>query len=182
MSASATSSLVAELAGRNKTVAASHQPISTFAELAEAGKDVPRVVVITCVDSRCVPEYFLDLKQGDGVLVMRNICGHIEPALNDILALDSFLSLKEIMIIHHTDCGAFHFTDSLIKDVLKKRLPGHAGSIDDMAFGAFGDLEQSVRDDIAVLKASPLVREELVAATSGFVYDLKTGGLTPVSL
>lgn len=88
---------------------------------------------------------------------MRNICGHIEPALNDILALDSFLSLKEIMIIHHTgaflpsqsiiqqlltriiDCGASHFTDSLIKDVLKKRLPGHAGSIDDMGFGAFAE-------------------------------------------
>lgn len=33
---------------------------------------------------------------------MRNVCGHIKPSLNNILALDSFVGLKEIMIIHHT--------------------------------------------------------------------------------
>jgi hypothetical protein len=33
---------------------------------------------------------------------MRNVCGHVKPALNDILVVDSLFSLKEIMIVHHT--------------------------------------------------------------------------------
>ena len=41
-------------------------------------------------------------------------------------------------------------------------------------------LEQSVRDDLALLKASPLVRKELAENAKGFVYDIKTGLLTPV--
>ena len=34
--------------------------------------------------------------------VIRNICGHIHSAMNDILAADSLLNLSEVMIIHHT--------------------------------------------------------------------------------
>lgn len=33
---------------------------------------------------------------------MRNVGGHVAPNLNDIVALDSFLGIKEIMIVHHT--------------------------------------------------------------------------------
>ena len=39
-------------------------------------------------------------------LVMRNICGHIAPILNDIVALDVFLGLSDIMVVHHT--GMLH--------------------------------------------------------------------------
>jgi carbonic anhydrase len=41
-------------------------------------------------------------------------------------------------------------------------------------------LEQSVRDDIAILKANPFIRKELAEHANGFVYDLKSGVLTPV--
>lgn len=41
-------------------------------------------------------------------------------------------------------------------------------------------VKQSVLDDIAVLKASPLVRQELKDVTRGFVYDIETGLLQEV--
>jgi carbonic anhydrase len=41
-------------------------------------------------------------------------------------------------------------------------------------------LEQSVRDDLAILRAYPFTRKELADSSIGFVYDLKTGKLTPV--
>jgi carbonic anhydrase len=44
----------------------------------------------------------------------------------------------------------------------------------------FNSLEQSVRDDIAILKENPYIRKELADRAVGFVYDLKTGLLTPV--
>jgi carbonic anhydrase len=44
---------------------------------------------------------------------------------------------------------------------------------------AFADcdysMDQSVREDLNVLKTSPFVRKELADAARGFVYDLKTG-------
>lgn len=43
----------------------------------------------------------------------------------------------------------------------------------------FSNLEQSVRDDIATLKASPLIPDTV--DISGFIYDMKTGRLLPVT-
>ena len=39
----------------------------------------------------------------------------MEPALNGILALDMVLGLREIMIVHHTDCNAATFTDDQVR-------------------------------------------------------------------
>jgi hypothetical protein len=33
---------------------------------------------------------------------MRNVGGHVLPALTDIVTLDSFVRIDEIMIVHHT--------------------------------------------------------------------------------
>ena len=42
-------------------------------------------------------------------------------------------------------------------------------------------IEQSIKDDLAILKASPLIREELAAKSYGFLYDIKTGELKTVA-
>jgi carbonic anhydrase len=42
-------------------------------------------------------------------------------------------------------------------------------------------LEQSVRDDVQLVKGSPLMRKELADRTRGFIYDIKTGRLNPVA-
>ncbi len=41
-------------------------------------------------------------------------------------------------------------------------------------------VEQSVKDDLAILKASPLIRKELAERSSGYVFDIKTGLLSAV--
>jgi carbonic anhydrase len=41
-------------------------------------------------------------------------------------------------------------------------------------------ITQSVKDDLAALKSSPLVRKELLQAVSGYVLDIKTGKLSLV--
>ncbi|KAH6662259.1 carbonic anhydrase [Halenospora varia] len=171
---------VDELVSRNKTVTTTHEPFPTFAEMAAIGADVPCLVVLTCIDPRCKPEYFLDVKPGEGVLVMRNIAGHVTPALNDILALDAFLTINEIMVVHHTDCGASHFTNDIIRQKMKERLPSHK-EVDGIDFGGFQDLEQSVKDDLNILRSSPLVRKELADKAVGYVFDIKTGALSPVN-
>jgi carbonic anhydrase len=41
-------------------------------------------------------------------------------------------------------------------------------------------LEQSVKDDLAILKSSTFMRKELADRCVGFLYDLKSGALTSV--
>jgi len=46
--------------------------------------------------------------------------------------------------------------------------------------GAFR-LEESVREDLKFLRAQPLIRQEVKDNAKGYVYDIKTGKLNPVS-
>jgi len=41
-------------------------------------------------------------------------------------------------------------------------------------------VEQSVKDDIAIITSSPYMRKELAERTKGFTYNIKTGLLSPV--
>jgi len=41
-------------------------------------------------------------------------------------------------------------------------------------------IEQSIKDDLAILKASPLIRKELAERAVGYLYDIQTGSLKKV--
>jgi carbonic anhydrase len=46
-------------------------------------------------------------------------------------------------------------------------------------FLPFPDLEQSVRDDVSTIKASPLLPPGI--EVTGWIYDVKTGAISPVN-
>lgn len=50
-------------------------------------------------------------------------------------------------------------------------------NVDHVAFLPFGDVRQSVLDDIELLKKSPLV---LDVPITGYIYDVKTGKIEKV--
>ncbi|KAL8663425.1 MAG: hypothetical protein Q9202_003841 [Teloschistes flavicans] len=106
-------------------------------------------------------------------VVIRVAGGRITPALPGIIGIDTLLNFRETMIIHHTDPN--------VREVLKERAPAEASKIDGMVFGAFDDIEQSVRDDLDIFKGSQFVREEMKKSVYGFVYDIQTGMLTSVA-
>ncbi|PCD23569.1 hypothetical protein AU210_015086 [Fusarium oxysporum f. sp. radicis-cucumerinum] len=86
----------------------------------------------------------------------------------------ALLGTREIVIVHHTDCGMLTFSDLDLKTKVRKDL---GEDVDHIAFLPFGDLEQSVRDDIAFLKKSPLV---LDVPITGYIYDVKSGKINKV--
>lgn len=81
--------------------------------------------------------------------------------------------------MHHDDCGASMYTDEGIRRKIKESV-GSGRSLEDMTFGAIGDVEQGVRDDLAFLREHPLVRKQLREKAVGFVYDIHTGLITKV--
>ena len=67
------------------------------------------------------------------------------------------------------------FTD----DVIRQKLRSTGVDADHIAFLPFNNLEQSVRDDLALYKQSPLVRHDI--PVRGLIYDVKTGKLSEVA-
>ncbi|KAH8806098.1 carbonic anhydrase [Xylogone sp. PMI_703] len=170
---------VQSLVQRNKEVAEKHQPYPLLEEMKDVLMEQAHILVLTCADPRCAPENMFNLTPQDGIIIFRNAGGHVATELQAIVALDVELRVDDIMIIHHTDCGTSHFTNEQIREALKKDHPNNK-EIDTMEFGAITGLEQSVRDDLAILKSYPFIRKELANRARGFVYDLKTGLLTAV--
>jgi carbonic anhydrase len=66
------------------------------------------------------------------------------------------------------------FTDDGIRTKIKSERHQNA---DHIAFLPFGDLKQSVLDDIKALKESPLV---LDVPITGYVYEVETGKIVKV--
>ena len=134
-----------------------------------------RVAVLTCMDARLDPARLLGLEEGDAH-VIRNAGGRAsEDAIRSLVISQQLLGTNTVVVIHHTDCGMLTFSNADLRTKLKQELNANAEHID---FLPFKDLEQSVRDDVATLKASPLIPENV--EISGFIYDVKSGRLSPV--
>jgi carbonic anhydrase len=136
-----------------------------------------QAAVLTCMDARLHPPAFLGLGLGDAH-VIRNAGGRAsEDAIRSLVISQRLLGTREIVVIHHTDCGMLTFTNEQLAQRIRDELGVEVGERD---FLPFPDLEQSVRDDVAILRASPLIPDEV--PISGAIYDVRTGLLTPVSV
>ncbi|KAB8210400.1 carbonic anhydrase [Aspergillus parasiticus] len=128
---------------------------------------------VTCSFLLNDPARALGLEEGDAH-VIRNAGGRAADALRSIIISQQLLGTREIVIVHHTDCGMLTFTDEVIRGKIRSDLGQDA---DHIAFLPFGDLKQSVLDDIKVLRASPLV---LDVPITGFLYEVETGKVVRV--
>jgi carbonic anhydrase len=134
-----------------------------------------RVAVLTCMDARLDPARALGLAEGDAH-VIRNAGGRAsDDALRSLAISQQLLGTREVVVIHHTDCGMQTFTNDELRARLRTELGADAAGID---FLPFGDLEGSVREDVAAIRESPLVPRDV--AVTGFVYDVRTGRLHEV--
>lgn len=84
------------------------------------------------------------------------------------------LGTREIAIFHHTNCGMTSFTSEQLRNLIKEQTPEAGPLVDAIpTFYEFSDLEASVKNDVQLLKDSPLILEETVI--SGWIQDVATG-------
>jgi carbonic anhydrase len=133
------------------------------------------VAVVACMDARLDVHELLGLDEGDAH-VIRNAGGAVtDDAVRSLAISQRLLGTREIVLIHHTDCGMLTFSDT----DLKVKIQAEVGIRPPFALEAFTDLDEDVRQSVARVKASPFVphREHV----RGFVYDVKTGRLREVA-
>jgi carbonic anhydrase len=132
------------------------------------------VAVLACMDARLDVHKILGLHEGDAH-VIRNAGGvATDDAIRSLVISQRLLGTKEIVLIHHTDCGMLTFKD----DDVKGKIQAEVGIKPAFALEAFANLEDDVKQSIARIEASPFIPNK--TSVRGFVYDVKSGRLNEV--
>jgi carbonic anhydrase len=133
-----------------------------------------RVAVLACMDARLDVHKILGLQEGDAH-VIRNAGGvATDDAIRSLVISQRLLDTREIILIHHTDCGMLTFRD----DDVKSQIEEATGIRPPFALEAFANLEQDVRQSVARIKSSPFLPN--TDEVRGFVYEVETGRLREV--
>ncbi len=133
-----------------------------------------QIAIVACMDARLNPYGLLGLQEGDAH-VIRNAGGVItQDELRSLAISQRLLGTKEIVLIHHTDCGMLTFTE----DEFKATILADTGIKPSWSTEAFSDLDTDVRQSMARIHAEPSI--PLKDSVRGFVYDVATGTLREV--
>ena len=152
---------------------------SAYAESFEKG-DLPLppakgVAVVACMDARLDVHKILGLKEGDAH-VIRNAGGVItDDEIRSLTISQRLLGTREIVLIHHTDCGMLTFSD----DELKAQIHEEVGLKPHFSMESFSDLEEDVHQSIARIRHSPFIPNK--QSVRGFIYEVETGRLREVT-
>lgn len=133
-----------------------------------------QVAVLACMDARLNIYGMLGLAEGEAH-VIRNGGGVVtDDAIRSLAISQRLLGTREIVLVHHVDCGMLTFTD----DVFKRSIQDETGVKPGWAPESFTDLDEDVRQSIARIKASPFLPH--TDQVRGFVFDVGTGRLREV--
>ncbi|MEU4763654.1 carbonic anhydrase [Actinosynnema sp. NPDC023794] len=132
------------------------------------------VAILTCMDSRIRVFEIFGLKQGEAH-VLRNAGGVVTDDMIRSLALSQRkLGTREVLLVHHTNCGLQLVTEDEFKDELEQ----DSGLRPTWSVEAFREVKDSVRGSMNRVRRSAFLphRDQV----RGFVYDVHTGELTEV--
>ena len=132
-----------------------------------------QVAIVTCMDSRMDIFALLGLKNGEAHII-RNAGGVVTDDVIRSLAISQRkLGTREIILLHHTQCGALTFTD----DELREELQIETGMKPMWSPESFSDLDAAVRNSMNRIRSSPFIPHREVR---GFVFDVDAGRLREV--
>jgi carbonic anhydrase len=135
-----------------------------------------KLAIVTCMDSRL--DVFAALGLGHGEAhVLRNAGGVItDDVIRSLAVSQRRLGTREVMLIHHTDCGMQTLTD----DGFRAELQEATGVAPAFAIESFSDVDSDVRQSILRVRRSAfLSHRDLVR---GFVYDVDSHRLHEVAV
>ena len=135
-----------------------------------------RLAVVACMDSRIDAFAVLGLNNGDAHII-RNAGGVItDDVIRSLCLSQRFLGTREVVLIHHTDCGLQKVDEAEFRDELNQEI----GIKPWWSLEAFVDPYDDVRQSIQRLYMTPFIKHKL--HIRGFVYDVTDGLLHEVSL
>jgi carbonic anhydrase len=135
-----------------------------------------QIAIVTCMDSRL--DVFAALGLGHGEAhVLRNAGGVVtDDTIRSLAISQRRLGTREVMLIHHTDCGMQKLSD----DGFRAELQEATGVAPSFAIESFDDVDRDVRQSILRVRRSSFLAHR--DAVRGFVYDVDTHRLREVEV
>jgi carbonic anhydrase len=135
-----------------------------------------RLAIVTCMDSRL--DVFAALGLADGEAhVLRNAGGVVtDDVIRSLVISQRKLGTREVMLIHHTDCGMQKLSD----DGFRAELQEATGVAPAFAIESFADVEADVRQSLLRVRRSAFLPHR--DAVRGFVYDVDSHRLREVAV
>lgn len=135
-----------------------------------------RLAVVACMDSRIDVFAVLGLGHGEAHII-RNAGGVItDDVIRSLCLSQRFLGTREIVLVHHTDCGLQQVDEA----EFRAQLAEEVGIKPWWSLETFNDPYADVRQSIQRLMMTPFVPHK--EHISGFVYDVTDGLLHEVTL
>ena len=157
-----------ELLEHNRTFAADFQDADLQVQ------PTRRLAVVACMDSRIDTFAVLGLDNGEAHII-RNAGGVItDDVIRSLCLSQRFLGTREIILVHHTDCGLQKVDEAEFREQLASEL----GLKPWWSLETFTDPYADVRQSIQRLAQTPFIPHK--EHISGFVYDVTDGLLHPV--
>lgn len=148
-----------------------------------------KLAVLTCMDTRLTVllQAALGLRNGDAKII-KNAGGLVpsetDSAIRSLLVAIYELGVKEVMVVHHSGCGACHMSYAafrphmLERGIPEKVLEEWEGKGIASWLEGFHDTEASVRKTVAAIVRHPLVPADI--CVRGFIMDSASGALNEI--
>ncbi len=135
---------------------------------------VQHLAVLTCMDARVDVSALLGLRPGDAH-VIRNAGGRASVDVLHALAVSqAVLKTREVMVIHHTECGMGRFT----QPELAEQIRAATGNSPNEDLGSFADPIAAIREDVKRIRACAYLAAR--DKVRGFMYDLAANTVTEI--
>ncbi len=142
---------------------------ATFHAALRTPQPARRLVILACMDARLDLFRSLGLQIGDAH-ILRNAGGRASPdAIRSLVVSAHLLGTREAGVIHHTNCGL----EGITNDEVARRT-----GVSGIDYLAFDDADESVREDVAAIRACGHLPDAFVVW--GVVYDVDTGAIRVV--
>ena len=135
-----------------------------------------RLAIVACMDSRLDVFAALGLRDGEAH-ILRNAGGVItDDVIRSLAVSQRRLGTREVMLVHHTDCGMQALSD----DGFRAELQQATGVAPAFAIESFSDLDADVRQSILRVRRSAFLPHR--DRVRGFVYDVDSRRLREVEV
>lgn len=133
-----------------------------------------QLAIVACMDSRLDTFAMLGLDIGDAHII-RNAGGTVtDDVIRSLTVSQRKLGTREIILVHHTNCGSLTFTD----DELRNELLEETGLKPTWSPESFRDLDADLKQSMERLRRCPFLVDS--TQVRGFVFDVSTGRLREV--
>lgn len=140
----------------------------------EHGRPAKGVAIVGCMDARINIESMFGLRTGDAHII-RNAGGIVtDDVLRSLLLSQHLLGTREILLLHHTDCGLMRLNETRLIPELERE----AGVKLPFMLGAFADTDEDLRRSLALIRSFRFLTAR--NSVRAFVYDVSDGSLREV--